>query len=98
MFDNTFKYEKRRGIIEYKGIFRRFKILLDRTADSSEALLKEVDNSIVKFIKNMKCKESEYEYLQVYSQKQDDFDTSFEYYLIKEIASLWKLPKMGLMI
>ena len=87
-----------RGIIEYKGIFRRFKILLDRTADSSEALLKEVDNSIVKFIKNMKCKESEYEYLQVYSQKQDDFDTSFEYYLIKEIASLWKLPKMGLMI
>ena len=67
------------GIVKYRGIFRKFKIFLDRTADSSEALSKNVNDSIIKFKNNMNNENSEYEILNGYDQKQDDFDTSFEY-------------------
>jgi len=68
-----------RGVVYYKKAYKRFKIYLDRTADSSEILLKEVHNSIIKFLNNMNKNDSEYEYMKVYNQKQTDFDTSFEY-------------------
>ena len=55
-----------KGIVKYKGVYRRFKINLDRTADSSEELLKEVNDSINKFKDNMNKNDSEYEYLKVY--------------------------------
>ena len=85
-----------RGIVKYKGIFKRFKIFLDRTADSSEDLLKEVHSSIIKFIKNMNNRESEYEYLQFYSQKEEDFDTSFEYIFDKGNNKSMEIAKAGI--
>ena len=68
-----------KGIVKYRDIFRKFKIFLDRTADSSEALSINVNDSIIKFKNNMNNENSEYEILNGYDQKQDDFDTSFEY-------------------
>ena len=68
-----------RGIVKYKDVFRKFKIFLDRTADSSEKLSKEVQDSINKFRNNMNNENSEYEILNFYFQKQTDFDTSYEY-------------------
>lgn len=73
---------KIKGIVKYRGIFRKFEINLDRSADSSEELLKEVSNSIIEFKKNMTDEaNSKYKKLSVYEQEQNDFDTSFEYNL-----------------
>ena len=73
---------KIKGIVKYRGIFRKFEINLDRSADSSEELLKEVSKSIIEFKKNMTDEaNSQYQRLSVYEQDQNDFDTSFEYNL-----------------
>ena len=47
-------------IVKYNGIYRLFKNNLDRTADSSVELLKEVNDSINKFKDNMNKNDSEY--------------------------------------
>lgn len=58
---------KIKGIVKYRGIFRKFEINLDRSADSSEELLKEVSNSIIEFKKNMTDEaNSKYKKLSVY--------------------------------
>ena len=85
-----------RGIVEYNNIFRHFKIFLDRTADSSEALSEEVSKSILKFIKNMNNEQSEYEYIPVYQKKQDDFDTSFEYLFEGKNSKSLKIAQEGI--
>ena len=36
-----------KGIVKYRGLFRRFEINLDRSAESTEELLKEVSKSII---------------------------------------------------
>lgn len=85
-----------KGVVYYKNAYKRFKIKLDRTAESSEALLREVHNSILKFKDNMNKNNSEYEYMKVYNQQQeeDPFDTSFEY-LFENENSL-KIAQEGL--
>ena len=86
-----------RGIVKYFGTYKRFKIYLDRTAESSEELLKEVKNSINIFRDNMnKNANSEYEYLEVYEQKQTDFDTSFEYLFDKKNPNSLEIAQAGL--
>ena len=86
-----------KGIVKYKGAFKRFKINLDRTADSSEELLKQVDSSINKFKDNMNNNnDSEYEYMKVYEQKQTDFDTSFEYLFENNNIKALKIAQAGL--
>ena len=75
---------KIKGIVKYRGLFRKFELLLDRSADSSEELLKEVDKSIIEFKNNMNNENSKYEIKSTYNQKQTDFDTIFEYYLKDE--------------
>ena len=72
------------GIIYYEEVYRKFKIHLDRSADSSEKLLKEVKNSINNFKKNMTIENSEYKILDNYKQEEKDFDTVFEYILENE--------------
>lgn len=73
-----------KGIIYYLGKYKRFKIKLDRSSNSSEKLAKEVEKSINDFIKNMDIErenESEYETIgEVYNQRSTDFHTSFEYF------------------
>ena len=55
---------------------------MDRSADSSEELLKEVSKSIIEFEKNMTNEaNSSYKKLSIYEQEQNDFDTSLEYSL-----------------
>ena len=85
-----------RGIVKYKDVFRKFKIFLDRTADSSEKLSKEVQDSITKFRNNMNNKNSEYEYLNVYFQKQTDFDTSYEYLFDEHNPKSLEIAKEGI--
>ena len=86
-----------KGIVKYLGKYKRFKINLDRTADSSEELLKEVNNSINRFKDNMNNNnDSEYEYLRVYEQKQTDFDTSFEYLFDEHNPNSLKIAQAGL--
>ena len=75
-----------KGIVKYRGLFRRFEINLDRSAESSEELLKEVSKSIIEFKDNMNNLNSKYEPLHAYNQKQEDFDTIFEYHLENEEA------------
>ena len=77
---------KVKGIVKYRGLFRRFEIDFDRSADSSEELLKEVSKSIIEFKDNMNKLESKYETLHSYNQKQEDFDTIFEYKLENDEA------------
>ena len=73
---------KIKGIVKYRGNFRRFKIKLDRSAESSEELLKKVEKSIDEFKNNMgNDANSEYKKISDYSQKQTDFDTIFKYQL-----------------
>ena len=86
---------KIKGIVKYRGIFRKFEINLDRSADSSEELLKEVSKSIIEFKKNMTDEaNSKYKKLSVYEQDQNGFDTSFEYNL-KDDESL-RIAQEGL--
>ena len=85
-----------RGIVKYKDVFRKFKIFLDRTADSSEKLSKEVQDSITKFRNNMNNKNSEYEYLNFYYQKQTDFDTSYEYLFDEHNPKSLEIAKEGI--
>ena len=76
---------KIKGIVKYRGIYRKFVINLDRSADSSEELLKEVSKSIIEFKKNMEEDgNSKFEMINFYEQKQSDFDTIFEYNLENE--------------
>ena len=76
---------KIKGIVKYKGIYKKFEINLDRSAKTSEQLLKEVSKSILEFKKNMENKKnSKYVIIQTYKQKQEDFDTIFEYNLEKD--------------
>jgi len=74
---------KIQGIIYYLGKYKKFKINLDRSSNSSEELAKGVKKSIDDFIKNMdinKENESEYETIgEVYNQRSTNFHTSFEY-------------------
>ena len=42
---------KIKGIVKYRGNYRKFLINLDRSADSSEELMKEVSKSIIEFKK-----------------------------------------------
>ena len=85
-----------KGVVYYKKAYKRFKILLDRTAESSEALSEEVHNSIIKFKNNMNNNDSEYTYMKVYNQQQeeDPFDTSFEY--LFENANSLEIAQEGL--
>ena len=86
-----------KGVVYYNNAYKRFKIYLDRTAESSEALQKEVHNSILKFTNNMEHNSnSEYEYMKVYNQEQeeDPFDTKFEY--LFENANSLKIAQEGL--
>ena len=85
-----------RGIVKYKDVFRKFKIFLDRTADSSEKLSKEVQDSITKLRNNMNNKNSEYEYLNFYYQKQTDFDTSYEYLFDEHNPKSLEIAKEGI--
>lgn len=85
---------KVKGVVKYRGVFRRFELFLNRDADSSEELLKEVSNSILEFKDNMNDENSKYEYLSIYNQKEEDFDTSFEYILQNENSI--KMAKEGL--
>ena len=85
-----------KGIVKYGEIFKRFKIFLDRSCDSSEALSESVRDSIDKFRKNMEEENSEYELMSFYDQKQDDFDTVFEYLFDKKNESSLKLAQEGL--
>lgn len=85
---------KIKGIVKYKGKFRRFEIMLDRSADSSEELLKEVSKSIIDFKNNMNDENSKYEYLSIYNQDKTDFDTSFEY-ILQDNESI-KIAKEGI--
>ena len=82
------------GIVKFENIYRKFTIDLDRSASSSEELLKEVRKSIINFKKNMMDENSEYEILETYNQKEEDFDTIFEYKLEKE--ENLKIAKEGL--
>ena len=68
-----------KGVVKYGEIYKRFKIFLDRSADSSEILSESVSGSIDNFRNNMNNSNSEYELMRVYDQKQNDFDTVFEY-------------------
>ena len=86
---------KIKGVVRYYGIYRKFELNLDRSANSSEELLKEVSNSIIEFKKNMPDEaNSKYTILPIYDQKQTDFDTSFEYILEDEEA--FRIAKEGL--
>lgn len=85
---------KIKGIVKYKGKFRRFEIMLDRSADSSEELLKEISKSIIDFKNNMNDENSKYEYLSFYNQDKTDFDTSFEY-ILQDDESI-KIAKEGI--
>ena len=85
-----------KGVVFYKNSYKRFKIFLDRTADSSEVLLKEVHNSIIKFLDNMNNNDSEYEPIKIYEQKQTDFDTSFEYLFDNDSQNSLKIAQEGL--
>ena len=85
---------KIKGIVKYRNIFRKFEISLDRSADNSEDLLKEVSKSIIDFKNNMNNEDSCYEILSTYNQKQTDFDTSFEY-LLQDNDSI-KMAKEGI--
>ena len=85
-----------KGVVKYGEIFKRFKIFLDRTADSSEALSKSVSDSINKFRNNMNNSNSEYELMRVYNQKQNDFDTVFEYLFDKQNSNSLKIAEDGL--
>ena len=84
------------GVVQDKTnfVFKKFKIYLDRSADSSEELLKEVKNSILNFKKNMISDDSEYQTLEIYKQNEDDFDTTFEFKLENEESV--KIAKDGL--
>lgn len=75
---------KIKGIVKYRGIFRKFNIYLDRSAESSEELAKEVSKSILEFKNNMNNENSDFELLSTYNQKETDFDTCFEYILKDE--------------
>ena len=84
-----------KGIVKYRGIFRKFELNLDRSADSSEELLKEVSKSIIEFEKNMSDEgNSKYEILTCYEQKQNDFDSIFEYSL--EDGNALSIAKAGI--
>ena len=85
-----------KGIVKYKGSYKRFSIDLDRTANSSEELLKEVDSSINKFKDNMNKTNSEYENIKVYDQHQTDFDTIFEYKFDQNNNQSLKIAQEGL--
>ena len=85
-----------KGIVKYKGTYKRFNIDLDRTAESSEKLSAEVDSSINKFKDNMNKTNSEYEHIKVYEQKQTDFDTIFEYKFEKNSEDSLRIAEEGL--
>ena len=86
---------KIKGIVKYRGIYKKFHINLDRSADSSEELLKEVSKSIIEFKKNMEEDgNSKFEIQNTYEQKQNDFDTTFEYNL--ENKENFNVAKEGL--
>ena len=85
-----------KGIVKYKGSYKRFSIDLNRTANSSEELLKEVDSSINKFKDNMNKTNSEYENIRVYEQQQTDFDTIFEYKFDQNNNQSLKIAQEGL--
>lgn len=70
-----------KGVIYYQQIYKRFKIELDRSSNSSEILAEEVSKSINDFRNNMnEGIKSKYETIgEVYNQRPTDFDTSFEY-------------------
>ena len=76
------------GYVKYQDIYKKFKINLDRSANSSEELLKEVRNSIEDFKRNMSKENSEYKTYSSYNQREEDFDTIFEYELKKENISI----------
>ena len=76
------------GYVKYQDIYKKFKINLDRSANSSEELLKEVRNSIENFKRNMSEENSEYKTYSSYNQREEDFDTIFEYELEKENISI----------
>ena len=72
------------GVVKFEGAFKRFNILLDRTANSSEELSKSVSDSINEFRDNMIMANSKYKSMSVYNQNQNDFYTVFEYIFDKK--------------
>jgi hypothetical protein len=84
-----------KGIVKYRGHYKRFSIDLDRTANSSEELLREVDSSINRFKNNMN-NNYEYENISVYDQHQNDFDTIFEYIFDQNNNQSLRIAQEGL--
>ena len=54
------------GVVKFEGAFKRFNILLDRTANFSEELSKSVSDSINEFRDNMIMANSKYKSMSVY--------------------------------
>ena len=85
------------GIVKYNDTYRKFKLNLDRSGNSSEEMLKEVSKSINEFEENMEMENnanSKYEEIPLYKQKITDFDTKFEYNLKNEKSV--KIAQAGL--
>ena len=67
------------GIVNYKGVDRRFKIVLDRSGYRSEDLLPRIESSL-EILRHI---ETEFDVVEDYEQKrtEDSYDTVFTYHL-----------------